>query len=483
MFTRASTQPTASGQPSGPSAIFDSTLEQTLNEIVEAVTRHFHLQHCSVLLPDAGGDLPGLAGWAARLKEPVNAPDVTVDPRYVRVHPDTRSELAIPLISGGQVIAVLDCHSGQPNFFSRTKVEQLRLFCAPASMALQNAERYLRERRRRRQLQAVNAVARETSSVFELDELFSRLCEVVLQNFAADQVSVVLYEEGYLTVAHYRGRLTSRLQPGQRLPDCAGLCTRALAELAPMLENRVHNNPNYYAGFEETHSEVCLPLVSFSGPLGVLALDSARPDAFDPEELPTMQAAADICAGAIQNARHFERARNLANVDGLTGIYNRRYFEQRILEELERSQRYNGNLALLMIDIDHFKKLNDEFGHLLGDEALRRVSNIFEQHLRKLDVVCRYGGEEFAILVPETAGARAVTVAEKLRRVVESWEFPGVPRPVTISIGVAEFPLNGRTRDELMKAADDALYAAKQRGRNRVVAATAPAPISHLNTA
>src|SRR5205823_2560884 len=188
-------------------------------------------------------------------------------------------------------------------------------------------------------------------------------------------------------------------------------------------------------------------------------------------EVHAMQAAADVCATAIQNARHFERARNLANVDGLTGIYNRRYFEQRILEELERSLRYYGSMALLMIDIDQFKKLNDEFGHLLGDEVLRQVSSIFEQHLRKLDVVCRYGGEEFAILVPETPGSRAVGVAEKLRKIIETWNFPGVPRPVTISVGVAEFPTDGRSRDELMKAADDALYLAKQQGRNRVVAA------------
>ena len=124
-----------------------------------------------------------------------------------------------------------------------------------------------------------------------------------------------------------------------------------------------------------------------------------------------------------------------------------------------------------MVDIDQFKRLNDEFGHLLGDEVLRQVSSIFSQHLRKIDVVCRYGGEEFAILLSQTNSEYALRVAEKLRRVVENWQFPGVPRSVTISAGTAIFPDHGENRDELVKAADAGLYAAKQAGRNRAVIA------------
>jgi len=125
-------------------------------------------------------------------------------------------------------------------------------------------------------------------------------------------------------------------------------------------------------------------------------------------------------------------------------------------------------MAVIMVDIDNFKRLNDEFGHLLGDEVLRQVSSIFHQQLRKIDVVCRYGGEEFAILLSQTNPRHALSVAEKLRRLVEAWQFPGVPRPVTISAGAAALPDNGTTRDELVKAADAGLYLAKQEGRNRV---------------
>jgi two-component system, cell cycle response regulator len=122
----------------------------------------------------------------------------------------------------------------------------------------------------------------------------------------------------------------------------------------------------------------------------------------------------------------------------------------------------------VMADIDHFKKLNDEFGHLLGDEVLRQVSSLFHQNLRKIDVVCRYGGEELALLLTQTNAQQAAAVAEKLRKVVERWQFPGVPRTVTISAGIAVFPEHGTNRDELVRAADGALYAAKQAGRNQI---------------
>jgi diguanylate cyclase (GGDEF)-like protein len=129
-------------------------------------------------------------------------------------------------------------------------------------------------------------------------------------------------------------------------------------------------------------------------------------------------------------------------------------------------------MSVIMIDIDNFKRVNDEFGHLLGDEVLRSVSSLMKQQTRKMDVVCRYGGEEFAIVVPETSCENALHVAEKLRRQIESHPFPGVPRPVTISCGVADYPTHGATRDEVVAAADAALYAAKEAGRNKVSAAT-----------
>ena len=238
-----------------------------------------------------------------------------------------------------------------------------------------------------------------------------------------------------------------------------------------MIENDVKASPDYIGFFVETKARMCIPLVSFGQTLGVLVLDSARTGAFTASEIQPLESVADICATGIQNAHYVERVKQLAYIDGLTGIFNRRYFELRIAEEIERAKRFDAGMAVILVDIDQFKRLNDEFGHLLGDEVLRQVSSILHQQLRKIDVVCRYGGEEFGILLSQTSPQHALGVAEKLRRLVETWQFPGVPRSVTISAGAATFPDHGTTRDELVKAADSGMYAAKQAGRNRAILA------------
>jgi len=142
--------------------------------------------------------------------------------------------------------------------------------------------------------------------------------------------------------------------------------------------------PAHTKFFAETASRMCIPLVSFGQTLGVLALDSAKVDAFRDGDQQSLESVADICATAIQNAHYVDRVKQLAYLDGLTGIFNRRFFELRIMEEIERARRYGTGMAVIMADIDEFKRLNDEFGHVLGDEVLRQVSSLFHQQLRKV---------------------------------------------------------------------------------------------------
>src|SRR5206468_10022210 len=254
------------------------------------------------------------------------------------------------------------------------------------------------------------------------------------------------------------GDLTPRIPEGGRLTASAGLWGRALETGKTLIENDVKKSSDCINFYVETNARMCIPLVSFGQTLGVLVLDSAQTGAFNANDIQSLESVADICATAIQNAHYVDRVKQLAYLDGLTGIFNRRFFELRIAEELERARRFNTGMAVVMVDIDHFKRLNDEFGHLLGDEVLRQVAKVFAHQIRKNDVVCRYGGEEFAIMLPETTTERAMAVAEKLRRVVADYQFPGVPRPVTISVGVADCPTHAASRDDLVRAADEALY-------------------------
>ncbi|MBZ5597413.1 MAG: diguanylate cyclase [Acidobacteriia bacterium] len=469
-------------------------LDEVLQQILRIARDYFHLQNVAILMLDKemqdlhvrsqigwddGNDevrLPvgtGLTGAAAKQKRPIYAPDVSQDSRYVTSTKTTRSELAVPLMVRDEVVGVLDCQSENLDHFDKETIDLLTLFSTQASMALQNARLYSLERRRASQLEAINTIAQQMTAVLGLKELLSKVCLLIQEAFHVSHVSVLLKEEEELVLRAHHGTFTARYPEGGRLP-AGGLFGQAVATGKTLIENIVSQDPDHIVLYPETQARMCIPLVSFGQTLGVLALDSAKAGAFHASDTQSLESVADICATAIQNAHYVERVKQLAYIDGLTGIFNRRFFEMRIAEEIERARRFGSGMAVIMVDIDQFKRLNDEFGHLLGDEVLRQVSSLFHQQLRKFDVVCRYGGEEFAILLSQTNPQHALAVAEKLRRLVETWQFPGVPRPVTISAGVATYPDHGSTRDELVKASDAGLYAAKQAGRNRVFLAPDP---------
>jgi diguanylate cyclase (GGDEF)-like protein len=164
-----------------------------------------------------------------------------------------------------------------------------------------------------------------------------------------------------------------------------------------------------------------------------------------------------------------EELEQLSLSDSLTGLYNRRGLTDRLAQELVRSYRHKGSFSVLMADVDEFKKYNDAFGHPAGDEVLKQVASILLSSTRGEDCTARYGGEEFAVLLTETAGDAALEVAERIRRRVESHQFAG--RKITLSIGIAHFPADGESAEEVIASADEALYAAKRAGRNRVVQA------------
>jgi diguanylate cyclase (GGDEF)-like protein len=462
-------------------------LDEVLKQILLIAGDFFHLKNVAILLLDKDSNelrprcqigwdegcdkvrLPvgaGLTGLSVLQKRPIYSPDVRKDDRYIASAKTTRSEVAIPLMVRDEVVGVLDCQSENLDHFDPEMIDLLTLFSTQASMALQNARLYSLERRRALQLEAINAIAQQTTAVLELKELLSKVCLLIQHAFQISHVSVLLKDEDEVVLRAHYGDLKALVREGERLSASRGLWGEALAEARTVIENNIKTVPDYVGLYHETRSRMAIPLVAFGQTLGVLVLDSDKENAFNGADAQALESVADICATGIQNAHYVERVKQLAYLDGLTGIFNRRYFEIRILEEIDRARRFGAGMAVIMVDIDQFKRLNDEFGHLLGDEVLRQVSSLFHQQLRKIDVVCRYGGEEFAILLSQTDPHHAVAVAEKLRRLVVEWQFPGVPQPVSISAGVASFPDHGTTRDELVKAADAGLYAAKQAGRN-----------------
>lgn len=221
---------------------------------------------------------------------------------------------------------------------------------------------------------------------------------------------------------------------------------------------------------------LAVPMVSTRGLLGVLGLyRSGGADPFRPVEVGTVTTLVAQAARAVENAFLHEEAARLSVTDGLTGVWNRRQFDLRCAEELERSRRFGDPFAVLMVDVDRFKHINDTYGHRTGDAVLVELAARLDASKREVDLLARYGGEEFALLLPRTDLAGAVEVGNRLRERVASQPVgcpDGTVVPVTISVGAAAHPAHGPTVASVVAAADAALYAAKRAGRNQVRPAT-----------
>ncbi len=222
-------------------------------------------------------------------------------------------------------------------------------------------------------------------------------------------------------------------------------------------------------------SYLVTPLVSADRAIGAILLDTGKDSRNPAGLLSGLEHAAHIAAISLENATLYEKVKQLAIVDGLTELYNHRHFQETIRQELDRANRYPEpvmHFSLIMVDVDHFKNLNDTHGHQAGDAVLIQLGRIFQNLTRKVDLVARYGGEEFVLLLPSTTKEGALILAERLRRAVEAHSFdlgPGLPQAkATVSIGVSTFAEDGTTGPDLIRAADEGLYEAKRGGRNKI---------------
>ncbi|MDD3925198.1 MAG: diguanylate cyclase [bacterium] len=266
------------------------------------------------------------------------------------------------------------------------------------------------------------------------------------------------------------------LSPGEDLSGHV-IETGEYGVIADMNESEFPLRDDFRFSLGKTVSIISVPLKIEGRSLGVLHLGYREMHYPVAEEINLLTVVAHEAAVVIEHGRLFKEVSRLAVTDGLTRLNNHRYLQQRLDEELERAKRFQRPLSVLMLDIDHFKRYNDRFGHLAGDILLKRLSGLLESSTRSMDILARYGGEEFCIVLPETGVAEAELVAERIRREVRETlhyhnQEDGSEGKVTVSIGISTFPSDGQSKTMLLSNSDKALYRAKQNGRNRVVVAS-----------
>ena len=341
------------------------------------------------------------------------------------------------------------------------------------------------ERELRRRRGDIEALARMATDLELLDDPNAIACAAldrIAGTFAFDRAILIAGRaEGDLAVmaAHgldgldgLNGLKGTRCRPGA---GAGTVALRAMAAHRTLLESGIdpEADPWLSAALPGGANLIVTPLSADGSPFGALVLEHGlrRGSRVDQQAVAMVERFASYTALALRNAWLLEQVTRSAATDGLTGIANRRTFDVAISRELARAGRASEPVSLLMLDVDHFKKLNDIHGHQTGDELLRQVARILAGHSREFDTTARYGGEEFAVILPSCGPTESVEIAERLRRLIGEADSAVA---VTVSVGVATFPGDAPDAVTLIGAADMALYESKRAGRNRVTAASTP---------
>ncbi|HZW04368.1 MAG TPA: diguanylate cyclase [Anaerolineaceae bacterium] len=392
---------------------------------------------------------------------------------------EARSLLIIPLQAQGSLIGTLSVirpRSGEP-YDADDQIFFMNL-ADRAAMSIENAILFADEARRARELDALHSATSALLSTLDLNVLLSEILD-------AAQSAISSAERGILhLVEPETGNLEIRATLNYKDPRIARIThpngtdypSVVVRNRKPLLIHDALTNSEAAQNLQVNQtgnfrSLIIAPLYYGENVIGTLSLTAARPFAFTKEDLRLLVSFATTTSAAIQNAMLHAKVQTMAITDPLTEQYNRRGFFDLAQREMERYSRYHYPLAAIMLDIDRFKEVNDTYGHRTGDRVLRALAERINENIRQVDILGRYGGEEFAILLPETELFKACEIAERIRAAVANSpiiETEHGPVSVSISIGVTRATKATTTLTELLEYADKALYMAKENGRNRV---------------
>jgi diguanylate cyclase (GGDEF)-like protein/PAS domain S-box-containing protein len=406
-----------------------------------------------------------------------------LSPRLAKLF-STRSALVLPLIANHQKLGAALISFDTFHKFTQTEIQLGERAATQIALAILKSRLLAEAQQRAREAETLRQASAAVVATLNQQEAIARILVELNKVVPYDSASVQLIEDGDLVIVGERGFEPNSTQ-GMRFPLTSDTPNAIVFERKEYYI--IADAPQVYATFRKSphdhiHGWLGVPLRVHDEMIGMLALDSTQPGTFTIDHARLAQSFADQVAIALENTRLFEETQRLAIHDSLTDLYNRRHFMELARKEFRRAKRYQTPISVIMLDIDHFKQVNDTYGHAVGDEVLQAVAQTCKDNLRTTDEIGRYGGEEFVIILPETTAQNNKTadshtlepaqiVANRLRTTIENNPILTAHGaiPVTISIGLAELNAASNNVETLIDFADQALLVAKQTGRNRVV--------------
>ncbi len=411
-------------------------------------------------------------------RQPVIIQDTQKDPRWQLVPEEKyiRCWMGVPLVGRDRVIGLLNLDNEKPGFYSQQDIDLAMTFANQAALAIENAQLYQSARQAAERRDVLHRVSQEiVAASLEPEQIYAAIHHAAAQLMPVEAFVITQYHEGDRQIEAVYIFDRSGRAPGQIIPEGRGLSSQVIRSARPIYISDTCAGESlgdvvHFGDPDEVRSVLAVPMRLRGQVAGMLSAQSYQPDAYTGEDLFLLEMLATYAAIALENASLFQHIQQLAITDPLTGIFNRRHLFELGEREFLRARRFNRALAVTMIDIDHFKITNDAFGHAVGDAVLKELCQLIKSNVREVDIIGRYGGEEFTVILPEADLAAAQDIAERLRGVVEkAFSNPHNLAPgITISLGVAVLQADTPNLENLIHAADIALYTAKNSGRNRV---------------
>jgi diguanylate cyclase (GGDEF)-like protein len=378
-----------------------------------------------------------------------------------------KSFCGAPIQLGGRTVGAMAALNHEREFvFSTRDVELMQTAARQVSVAVENARLFAEEQRRAKHLAFLNHISQTAIGSEDAEHMLDEIVRELQKNFHFDHIGIGILD--YVTkdieikaeagsTAHARGR---------RIPLGVGILGRVARSGEKALVQSTAQG-HLMGVLPESRAVLCIPITYGETLMGVLNIESAQENAFTPNDVLIMNTLADLLATALHNSFVFQKLQQQSITDGLTGIKTRRFFLEALSSEWKRASRSGRPFSVVLVDLDKFKEVNDSLGHLEGDLVLARVGRLLEQKCRQSNIVARYGGDEFIILMPETGIEQAQILAERLRLWLATDPMLN-EHGISGSFGVASFPVHGFSAEDIIRVADAGMYVAKHAGGNRV---------------